>query len=169
MFIPLACNKALIYLKLRQHSHISSIFVHFSIDVILNPPTLTIYIFVLMEIGHVILVLSIILPSHVHGKLKIQAIYQFGDSISDTGNLIREGSNGANSPFAKLPYGQTYFHIPTGRCSDGLLIIDYFGTSIYLIYSCWLMAYLDIHLSLHLYRNNSRIIILFFVAQFYNN
>ncbi|CAO2831620.1 unnamed protein product [Amaranthus hypochondriacus] len=83
-----------------------------------------------MEIGLVILVLSFVVPSHVHGKPKIQAIYQFGDSISDTGNLIREGSNGANSPFAKLPYGQTYFHKPNGRCSDGLLIIDYFAQAL---------------------------------------
>ncbi|XP_057247060.1 GDSL esterase/lipase At1g28570 isoform X2 [Beta vulgaris subsp. vulgaris] len=53
----------------------------------------------------------------------IEAIYQFGDSISDTGNYIRENPN---SRFAKLPYGQTFFHKPTGRCSNGLLMIDYF-------------------------------------------
>ncbi|XP_021715050.1 GDSL esterase/lipase At5g03980-like isoform X2 [Chenopodium quinoa] len=54
----------------------------------------------------------------------IKAIYQFGDSISDTGNFIREDPR---SSFAKLPYGETFFHKPTGRCSDGLLMIDYFA------------------------------------------
>ncbi|KAG8363815.1 hypothetical protein BUALT_Bualt19G0061500 [Buddleja alternifolia] len=48
-----------------------------------------------------------------------------GDSSSDTGNYIRESANGAASAFARLPYGQTFFKKPTGRCSNGLLIIDY--------------------------------------------
>lgn len=58
--------------------------------------------------------------------MQFEAIYQFGDSLSDTGNLVREPT-GAKSAFARLPYGQTYFHRPTGRCSDGLLMVDYFG------------------------------------------
>ncbi|XVE60416.1 hypothetical protein DITRI_Ditri05aG0126900 [Diplodiscus trichospermus] len=49
-------------------------------------------------------------------------IYQLGDSISDTGNLIREDPL---SPFARLPYGKTFFKNATGRCSNGLLMIDY--------------------------------------------
>ncbi|GMP60445.1 hypothetical protein CsSME_00023312 [Camellia sinensis var. sinensis] len=55
-------------------------------------------------------------------------IYQFGDSISDTGNFIRESEAGAASSFAKLPYGQTFFNKATGRCSNGRLMIDYFET-----------------------------------------
>ncbi|XP_021744653.1 acetylajmalan esterase-like [Chenopodium quinoa] len=58
---------------------------------------------------------------------KVDAIYQFGDSISDTGNLIRESPIGEHTTFARLPYGQTYFHKPTGRCSNGLLMIDFFA------------------------------------------
>ncbi|KAL2899938.1 hypothetical protein RDABS01_025020 [Bienertia sinuspersici] len=58
------------------------------------------------------------------GAMQFEAIYQFGDSLSDTGNLIRE-TTGAKTAFARLPYGQTYFHHPTGRCSDGLLMVDY--------------------------------------------
>lgn len=60
------------------------------------------------------------------------AIYQFGDSLSDTGNLILEIPSAALSrnPFANLPYGETYFNKPTGRCSNGLLIIDYLATSL---------------------------------------
>ncbi|KAE9454272.1 hypothetical protein C3L33_13821, partial [Rhododendron williamsianum] len=53
--------------------------------------------------------------------------YQLGDSISDTGNLIRIGPVGAFAA-ARLPYGETFFHRPTGRWSDGLLIIDFFGS-----------------------------------------
>jgi hypothetical protein len=52
------------------------------------------------------------------------AIYQLGDSISDTGNLIRENPAVA---FARLPYGETSFKKATGRCSNGLLMIDYIG------------------------------------------
>ncbi|KMT07930.1 hypothetical protein BVRB_6g145330 [Beta vulgaris subsp. vulgaris] len=50
---------------------------------------------------------------------------EFGDSISDTGNLIREDPIGSHSAFARLPYGQKFFHKPTGRCSNGLLMIDF--------------------------------------------
>jgi hypothetical protein len=58
----------------------------------------------------------------------VNAIYSFGDSIADTGNLLREGPVGFFSSIGSYPYGQTY-QKPTGRCSDGLLIIDYFGKS----------------------------------------
>ena len=58
---------------------------------------------------------------------RFDQIYQLGDSISDTGNLIRESTIGAGTPFAKLPYGETYFKNATGRCSNGLLMIDYLG------------------------------------------
>ncbi|KAL9228408.1 hypothetical protein vseg_003994 [Gypsophila vaccaria] len=50
------------------------------------------------------------------------AIYQFGDSIADTGNDFLL-SRGCGVP----PYGETYFQRPTGRCSNGLLMIDYFA------------------------------------------
>ncbi|KAJ8750385.1 hypothetical protein K2173_014300 [Erythroxylum novogranatense] len=53
---------------------------------------------------------------------KFQAIFQFGDELSDTGNSIQEFSMARH---ARLPYGQT-MNKATGRSSDGLLIIDYF-------------------------------------------
>ncbi|KAI3448638.1 hypothetical protein Pfo_005303, partial [Paulownia fortunei] len=56
---------------------------------------------------------------------KFDMVYQLGDSLSDTGNFIRESSSGAASAYARLPYGETFFKKPTGRCSNGLLIIDY--------------------------------------------
>lgn len=49
------------------------------------------------------------------------AIFNFGDSNSDTGGL--------SAAFGQAPYpnGQTFFHSPSGRFSDGRLIIDFIG------------------------------------------
>ncbi|KAJ7964792.1 GDSL esterase/lipase [Quillaja saponaria] len=56
------------------------------------------------------------------------SIFSFGDSLADTGNLYLTFQN--DSCFFP-PYGETYFHHPTGRCSNGRLIVDfiaeYFG------------------------------------------
>lgn len=62
----------------------------------------------------------------------VDQIYQLGDSISDVGNLIREGE-GADTPLARLPYGADFPEGPTGRASNGKLMIDYFGN--YLLFS----------------------------------
>ncbi|WRX25187.1 hypothetical protein QQP08_017674 [Theobroma cacao] len=77
----------------------------------------------------VFLVLVLLSPSCYAGILKtcqFDAIYQLGDSISDTGNLIREDPL---SPFGRLPYGQNFFKDATGRCSNGLLMIDFLALS----------------------------------------
>ncbi|XP_057843026.2 GDSL esterase/lipase At5g45910 isoform X2 [Cryptomeria japonica] len=52
------------------------------------------------------------------------SIYQFGDSLADTGNLILSGP-GILSSITELPYGETYFNKSTGRCSNGRLVIDF--------------------------------------------
>ncbi|WCJ38558.1 GDSL-like Lipase/Acylhydrolase superfamily protein [Euphorbia peplus] len=62
------------------------------------------------------------------------AIFNFGDSNSDTGGL-----NAAFGPL-HLPYGQTFFGQPVGRYSDGRLMIDFMAEGIGLPY---LSAYLD--------------------------
>ena len=54
----------------------------------------------------------------------ITAIYNFGDSISDTGNFVREGAVGMMSHTGELPYGTSINDGATGRCSDGYLMID---------------------------------------------
>ncbi|XP_020238694.1 GDSL esterase/lipase At5g45910 isoform X1 [Cajanus cajan] len=52
------------------------------------------------------------------------AIFNFGDSISDTGNFLDSGA--IRFPvIGKFPYGRTYFKHATGRCSDGRLVIDF--------------------------------------------
>ena len=50
------------------------------------------------------------------------AIFNFGDSNSDTGTLA---AMYGQLPF---PYGETYFHHSAGRYSDGRLVIDFIGT-----------------------------------------
>ncbi|KAL0407411.1 UNVERIFIED_CONTAM: GDSL esterase/lipase [Sesamum latifolium] len=56
--------------------------------------------------------------------LKYDSIFSFGDSLADTGNLLLSGAR--TFPYiAMLPYGETFFHHPTGRCSDGRLIVDF--------------------------------------------
>lgn len=52
---------------------------------------------------------------------EFQAIFNFGDSNSDTGCM-----SAAFHP-AVLPYGETFFHDGAGRASDGRLIIDFIG------------------------------------------
>ncbi|KAK2984191.1 hypothetical protein RJ640_017304 [Escallonia rubra] len=61
------------------------------------------------------------------------SIISFGDSLADTGNLVHLSAQSNKPPpnFGLPPYGETYFHGPTGRSSDGRLIVDfiaqYFG------------------------------------------
>ncbi|XP_024162712.1 acetylajmalan esterase [Rosa chinensis] len=52
----------------------------------------------------------------------LEAIYQFGDSFSDTGNAIRENKA---LEATKLPYGLNLPREPKGRFSDGMLVIDF--------------------------------------------
>ncbi|XP_019157344.1 PREDICTED: GDSL esterase/lipase At1g28600-like [Ipomoea nil] len=59
------------------------------------------------------------------------SIFGFGDSLTDTGNYMASCLKGVvqcDDEFLKCgipPYGKTFFHRPTGRCSDGRLIIDF--------------------------------------------
>ncbi|XP_044465884.1 GDSL esterase/lipase At5g14450-like [Mangifera indica] len=62
------------------------------------------------------------------------AIYNFGDSNSDTG-----GISAAFEPI-RAPYGEGFFHKPAGRDSDGRLIIDFIAERLKLPY---LSAYLN--------------------------
>lgn len=57
------------------------------------------------------------------------AIFNFGDSLVDAGNLCVDGIP-AYLATARLPYGMNFFGYPTGRCSDGRLIIDFIGIDI---------------------------------------
>jgi hypothetical protein len=59
-----------------------------------------------------------------------QALFAFGASASDTGTVE------AAFPFTytartTLPYGETFFHHPANRYSDGRLIIDFHVNLLY--------------------------------------
>ncbi|XP_074567131.1 GDSL esterase/lipase At1g28600 isoform X2 [Curcuma longa] len=58
--------------------------------------------------------------SHFVSAQRYNALFNFGDSLSDTGNVVLAG----------LPYGMTYFGHHTGRCSDGRLVIDFIAEGI---------------------------------------
>lgn len=57
--------------------------------------------------------------------LSYKAFFNFGNSISDTGNVATTYSS-AMPP--NSPYGSTFFKHPSGRLSNGRLIIDFIGT-----------------------------------------
>nr|BAX25135.1 putative lanatoside 15'-O-acetylesterase [Oryza brachyantha] len=56
------------------------------------------------------------------GQCKFRAVFNFGDSNSDTGGFW------AAFPAQQAPFGMTYFRRPAGRASDGRLVIDFLGT-----------------------------------------
>jgi hypothetical protein len=61
-----------------------------------------------------------------NSKQNYTSMFSFGDSLTDTGNLLAS----SQLPFTtvgRFPYGMTYFHRPTGRCSDGRLVVDFLG------------------------------------------
>ncbi|XP_019099258.1 PREDICTED: GDSL esterase/lipase At1g28580-like [Camelina sativa] len=56
---------------------------------------------------------------------EFKSIISFGDSIADTGNLLGLSDPNNLPHFAFPPYGETFFHHPTGRFSNGRVIIDF--------------------------------------------
>jgi hypothetical protein len=56
-------------------------------------------------------------------------LFSFGDSLTDTGNFGFVFPNDTLAPGLSLPYGETFFHSATGRCSNGRLIVDFIGTA----------------------------------------
>ncbi|KAM3378161.1 acetylajmalan esterase [Capsicum galapagoense] len=81
------------------------------------------------------LVILVVNISYAQDLLKVQKprlmncrfdkIYQFGDSLSDSGNCVRESLCASHLRCKTLPYGMNFFRKATGRCSNGMLIIDF--------------------------------------------
>jgi len=53
-------------------------------------------------------------------------VFSFGDSLTDTGNALHLSAT-AGGPASRPPYGETFLRRPTGRASDGRLVIDFLG------------------------------------------
>ncbi|KAM0887625.1 hypothetical protein ACQ4PT_028886 [Festuca glaucescens] len=75
-------------------------------------------------------ILSLLLLASVEPAISslghFDKIFSFGDTFTDTGNgRLVDAKKSFPDPTAKLPYGQTYFGRPTGRSTDGRLIIDF--------------------------------------------
>ncbi|XAR64485.1 Alpha-L-fucosidase [Bertholletia excelsa] len=71
--------------------------------------------------------LTALLPISAHSSLancKFPAIFNFGDSNSDTGGIS------AIIGQAPVPNGETFFHRPAGRFCHGRLIIDFIAESL---------------------------------------
>lgn len=75
------------------------------------------------------LIYSMVLNNLVNGDPKVECYFIFGDSSSDAGN------NNGFTTMAKAnypPYGLDFArHIPTGRFTNGLTIIDFISKYIY--------------------------------------
>jgi phospholipase/lecithinase/hemolysin len=59
-------------------------------------------------------------------ETRYSGVFSFGDSLTDTGNSLRLSATGSG-PSSRPPYGETFFRHPTGRASDGRLVIDFIG------------------------------------------
>ncbi|KAJ0989472.1 hypothetical protein J5N97_007828 [Dioscorea zingiberensis] len=90
--------------------------------------------FTTVLVASVLLVVLVSFPEVSASPCDFPAIFNFGDSNSDTGGL-----SAAFGP-APPPNGETFFGAPAGRYSDGRLIIDFIAQSLGLPY---LNAYLD--------------------------
>lgn len=84
-----------------------------------------------------LLALTVLLLSYlVHGSgaaatpPRFNSIFSFGNSYADTGNFVLQCDGLPSVPFNQSPYGETFFRRPTGRPSDGRLIIDFIAEAL---------------------------------------
>ncbi|KAI7733966.1 hypothetical protein M8C21_031972, partial [Ambrosia artemisiifolia] len=80
----------------------------------------------------ILIFLMLLLGYNMHANGCYTSIISFGDSLADTGNLKQIYSNSNRDPphFFFPPYGETFFHEVTGRCSNGRLIIDFIAETL---------------------------------------
>ncbi|KAK7258552.1 hypothetical protein RIF29_24132 [Crotalaria pallida] len=74
-----------------------------------------------------IFIVVLLLPCSVglsHSECEFKAIFNFGDSNSDTGGFF------SAFPAESGPFGMTYFKKPVGRASDGRLIVDFLAQAL---------------------------------------
>ncbi|KAL2524245.1 GDSL esterase/lipase [Abeliophyllum distichum] len=80
-------------------------------------------------ISFAILILALLVSNkHAFGCYK--SIISFGNSLADTGNLLHIRPPDKPPQSGRWPYGETFFHCPTGRYSDGRLVVDFIAQSL---------------------------------------
>lgn len=88
--------------------------------------------------NHILGILALIyfiFPLATSISFDLPAVFNFGDSNSDTGALISAGIESLLPP-----NGETYFKTPSGRYSDGRLIIDFLSNYLYRKVLCFLSS-----------------------------
>ncbi|XP_047971681.1 GDSL esterase/lipase At1g28590-like [Salvia hispanica] len=84
-----------------------------------------------MKMNYSISILLILISaSNQASSACFKSIISFGDSLADTGNAIQLAPSNTPPPSAAPPYGVTFFHRPTGRWSDGRLVIDFIAEAL---------------------------------------
>lgn len=82
-----------------------------------------------------ILLLTSISISYVRSiDFNYPAVFNFGDSNSDTGDRVASGLEEIDDP-----YGETYFKKPSGRFCDGRLIVDFLSKD-FTVFLCFLCS-----------------------------
>ncbi|PKU84144.1 GDSL esterase/lipase At4g01130-like isoform X1 [Dendrobium catenatum] len=71
-----------------------------------------------------LLILVFLLATTTEADCSFPAIFNFGDSNSDTGGFW------AAFPAQRAPFGMTYFKKPAGRASDGRAVIDFLAQAL---------------------------------------
>ena len=95
-----------------------------------------------MRVSIAVFLVVLTIPCLLHGadavrrptsKPLFPAIFSFGDSYADTGNLVRWDNPVVESVnlIRNSPYGETFFGHPSGRATNGRIVLDFIGTYIY--------------------------------------
>ncbi|KAL0363444.1 UNVERIFIED_CONTAM: GDSL esterase/lipase [Sesamum calycinum] len=83
-----------------------------------------------MAVAYAIITLITVASSSKSAFGCYDSIISFGDSLADTGNFLLLSPPNNPSIYGRPPYGRTFFRHPTGRASDGRLVIDFIAESL---------------------------------------